>query len=144
MRICTFFGHRDCPNTVKVKLQKVLEDLIINHHVNTFYVGHQGQFDALVYHTLQEFKRIHPHIRITVVLAYMPRKKTDTDHYEDTLLPDGMESIPLRYAISYRNNWMLKHADCVVTYITHSYGGASQYAEKAMRQKKTVINLADT
>ncbi len=143
MKICTFFGHRDCPNTIKPKLQAVLEDLIIHHHVNTFYVGHQGQFDAVVYRTLQELKKTYPHIRVTIVLAYMPDAKTDGDHYEDTILPDGIESTPPRYAISKRNDWMLTQADCVVTYITHPFGGAYQYAEKATRQKKTVINLAE-
>lgn len=144
MKICTFFGHRDCPNTIKEKLQDVLEELIIHHHVDTFYVGHQGQFDAIVYHALQELKKTYAHIRVIVALAYMPGKKTDTAHYENTLLPDGIESIPPRYAISYRNDWMLKQADYAVTYITHSFGGAYQYAEKAIRQKKPVINLADT
>ena len=144
MKICTFFGHRDCPNTIEPKLQDVLEELIIHHHVDTFYVGNEGQFDALVYRTLQELKKTYPHIRVAVVLAYMPGKKTDGNHYEDTMLPDGIESTPPRYAISKRNDWMLKQADYVVTYITHPFGGASHYAEKAIRQKKTVINLADT
>ena len=31
----------------------------------------------------------------------------------------------------------------VVTYITHSWGGAAQYAAKAARQGKSVVNLAD-
>ena len=39
------------------------------------------------------------------------------------------------------NNWMLKHSDYVVTYITHTWGGAYQHDEKARRQKKVVINL---
>ncbi len=143
MKICTFFGHRDCPNSIKTKLQDVLEDLIIHHHVNTFYVGNQGQFDTLVYCTLQGLKKTYSHIRVAVVLAYMPGKKTEDDHYDDTILPDGIESTPPRYAISYRNDWMLKQADYVVTYITHSFGGAAQYAGKAIRQKKPVINLAD-
>ncbi len=38
MKICTFFGHRDCPNTIKAKLQDVLEDMITNHNVDTFYL----------------------------------------------------------------------------------------------------------
>jgi len=143
MNTCTFFGHRDCPNTIKAKLQAVLEDLIIHHHVDTFYVGHQGQFDSIVYHTLQELKKTYAYIRVIVVLAYMPGKKTDPHHYEDTLLPDGIESTPPRYAISYRNDWMLKQADYVVTYITHPFGGASQYAGKAMRRGKRVINLVE-
>ena len=36
---------------------------------------------------------------------------------------------------------MIKQSDYVVTYITHSWGGAAQFAEMAERQKKTVINL---
>ena len=32
-------------------------------------------------------------------------------------------------------------SDYVVTYITHAWGGAAQFAEMAERQKKTVINL---
>ena len=31
----------------------------------------------------------------------------------------------------------------VITYITHSWGGAAQYAKKALRLKKTVIPLCD-
>ena len=38
---------------------------------------------------------------------------------------------------------MLKQADFVVTYITHNWGGAAQYAEKAHRQGKRVLNLAE-
>lgn len=48
----------------------------------------------------------------------------------------------IRFAVSWRNNWMLKQSDYVVTYITYSWGGAAQFAEKAARQKKTVINIA--
>jgi hypothetical protein len=38
---------------------------------------------------------------------------------------------------------MLKQSDYVVTYISHFYGGIVQYAEKAKRQKKIVLNCAD-
>jgi hypothetical protein len=60
------------------------------------------------------------------------------------MLPEGIESVHLHYAIPWRNNWMLKQSDYVATYITHSYGGASQYAEKARRQKKNIINLFES
>ena len=47
MAVCTFFGHRECPDTIKPKLREVLVDLIENHGVDMFYVGNQGQFDAI-------------------------------------------------------------------------------------------------
>ena len=56
MAACTFFGHRDCPETIKTKLREALVDLITNHGVDMFYVGHQGQFDAYVHSELKKIK----------------------------------------------------------------------------------------
>ena len=81
MAVCTFFGHRDCPETIKPKLREVLVDLIANHNVNMFYVGHQGQFDAYVHSELKKLKQEYPQINYAVVLAYMPGKKTEYDDY---------------------------------------------------------------
>lgn len=46
MSACTFFGHHDCPSSIKPKLREVLVDLIENHAVDMFYVGQQGVYDA--------------------------------------------------------------------------------------------------
>ena len=116
-------------------------DLITNQSVEMFYVGHQGQFDAYVHSELKKLKQEYPQINYAVVLAYMPGKKTEYDDYSDTMLPEGIESVHPHYAISWRNNWMLRQADYVVTYIAHTWGGAYRCAEKARRQKKIVINL---
>ncbi len=141
MAVCTFFGHRECPDTIKPKLREVLVDLIENHGVDMFYVGNQGQFDAIVRSTLRELQNDYPQIGYAVVLAYMPGERNDYDDYSDTMLPEGIEVVHPRYAISWRNNWLLKQADYVVTYITHSWGGAAKYATKAKKQGKTVIDL---
>lgn len=106
-----------------------------------FYVGHQGQFDAYVHSELKKLKQEYPQINYAVVLAYMPGKQNMYDDYSVTMLPEGIESVHPHYAISWRNDWMLRQADYVVTYITHSWGGAAQYAYKATRNKKTVINI---
>ena len=120
MSACTFFGHRECPETIKPRLRGVLVDLITNHDVDMFYVGHQGQFDAYVRGELKKLKKEYSQINYAVVLAYMPGKKTEYDDYSDTMFPEGIESIHPHYAISWRNNWMLKQSDYVVTYITHT------------------------
>ena len=138
---CTFFGHRDCPAAIKERLRDMLIGLITNCDVDMFYVGHQGQFDAYVHSTLKELKREYPQINYAVVLAYMPSEKTEYDDYSDPMLPEGIELVHPHYAISWRNNWMLRQSDYVVTYITHSWGGAAQYAKQAARKKKIVINL---
>lgn len=140
MPVCTFFGHRDCPETIKPYLREVLVDLILNKSVDTFYVGNQGRFDGIVRSVLRELTQTYPEIRYAVVLAYVPGKKRDYDD-SDTILPEGIEAVHPRFAIDWRNNWMLKRADFVVTCITYTWGGAAKYAEKAKRAGKKVIHI---
>ena len=142
MSACTFFGHREFPDSIKIKLQEVLIDLITNNDVDMFYVGNQGQFDAIVRNVLRELKNEYPQINYAVVLAYMPGKQTEYDDYSDTMLPEGIESVHPRYAISWRNNWMLKQSEYIVTYVTHPWGGAARFANLAEKYGKEVINVA--
>lgn len=143
MEVCTFFGHRECPDSIKPQLRAVLIDLITNHNVDMFYAGNQGQFDVFVRDILQELKKEYPQINYAVVLAYMPGKPAEYDDYSDTMLPEGIETVHPRYAISWRNNWMLQQSNFVITYISHSWGCAAKYAAKATKQRKTVINIVD-
>lgn len=42
MLVCTFFGHRECPESVKSKLLDAIKDLI-KRGADTFYVGNNGK-----------------------------------------------------------------------------------------------------
>lgn len=141
MACCTFFGHRDCPETVRPKLRAVLVDLIEHHGVDRFYVGRQGAFDRMAQGVLRELAGRYPHIQCTVVLERLPTRYIEVSGI-DTIFPAGLETVPPRFAIVRRNEWMLCQADCVVTYVTHSWGGAAQFAAKAKRQGKPVYELA--
>ena len=143
-KACTFFGHHDCPSSIKPKLREVLIDLIENQSVDMFYVGRNGAFDRVVRAVLRELAQEYAHIHYTVVLERMPVKRDEDapEDYSDTMLPEGIEKVHPRFAIVWRNKWMLTRSDYVMTYITHSWGGAARFAEMAEHQKKTVINLA--
>ncbi len=145
MKTCTFFGHGNCPSSIAPLLEKAVIKAILADSVTMFYVGNQGKFDSMVRKTLKRITTKYPQVNYAVVLAYMPKEKTGCDYtdYSDTILPEGIETVPPRFAISWRNKWMLKQADIVVTYITHSWGGAAQFADLAKRQHKQVINIAD-
>lgn len=140
--ICTFFGHRDTPDIVKPLLREVLLDLIEDHGVKQFYVGNQGNFDAMVCCLLAEFERSHG-IQYDVVLAYLPRKSDPFFEAYYTILPEGIETVPPRFSIDYRNKWLIDHSDIVVTYVTHVTGGAAKYKAIAIKQQKAVIELSD-
>ena len=143
MSVCTIFGHHDCPAEVKPKLREVLTDLIENHSVDMFYIGNKGAYDRIVRSVLRELEKEYAHIYYAVVLERMPGKQSEDypEDFSDTMLPEGIEEVPPRFAIVWRNKWMLRQSDYVVTYVTHSWGGAAQFAEMAERQKKTVIRL---
>ena len=143
MSVCTFFGHSYCPETIKPRLRETLVDLIETQGVDVFYVGNHGDFDRMTRSLLRELSAQYPHIRYAVVLAYVPQKRDEFDQrdWSDTMLPEGIERVPPRFAISWRNRWMLDHADIVVTYVTHSWGGAAQFAEIAERQGKAIVKL---
>ena len=138
---CCFFGHRDTPEDVKPALHAAIEELITERGVSTFYVGHQGAFDAYVRSALRQLQAKYPHIRYAVVLAYMPGKQNEYEDYSDTMLAEGIEEVHPRHALDWRNRWMLRESQYIVCYIHHKWGGAAKYVQLGQRQGKTVINL---
>ena len=137
MAACTFFGHRDSPNSVKTSLYAAIEQLICNQCVDTFCVGTQGSFDRMVYAALVELRQRYSHINVYRVLAYMP-KSSDADS-ADTIVPEGIETAYPRYAIVHRNNWMIDRSDYVIAYVTHPTGGAYQAVERAKKKGKIIF-----
>ena len=47
-----------------------------------------------------------------------------------------LDNVPLRFAISKRNKWMVEQADIVIAYITHTYGGAYATYRHAKKEKQ--------
>ena len=138
----TFFGHKDTPKNTEPTLQTTLVDLIENHDATEFYVGNNGNFDTMVRRQLENLSQTYP-ITYNIVLAYIPTKKSEYDDFTNTLLPEGIETVPKRFAISYRNKWMIQQSGVVVTCVTHSFGGAAQFKAMAERQGKLVIELSE-
>ena len=142
-KACTFFGHRDSPETIKPKIRAAVIDLIENHGVTMFYVGNQGNFDRLVRSVLKEVTTAYPGVGYAVVLAYMPSAKVANlyEDFSDTMLPEGIEKVPKRFAIPWRNKWMIEHADYVVTYVTRSCGGSAKFQGIAIKMDKRIYDL---
>ena len=143
MKSCTFFGHRDCPETIKPKIHTAVVDLIENHGVTMFYVGNQGNFDRMVRSVLKEVTTAYPQVGYAVVLAYMPSAKATAlpEDFSDTILPEGIEEIPKRYTIPWRNKWMIEHADFVVTYVLKPSGGAAKFSLLSKKRGKKIYPL---
>ena len=138
--VCIFFGHKDTPKEIEPTLRSTLIDLIENKNVTTFYVGNNGNFDTMVRRQLEYLSQTYP-ITYSIVLDYLPTEKNNYDNLTNTIYPEGLETIPKRFAISWRNKWMIQQSDIVDTYVTHNFGGAAQFKALAERLNKHVINL---
>lgn len=142
MRACTFFGHRDCPDSIRPALAEAIIRMICMEDVNMFYVGHQGRFNQIVLGVLRELHSMIPDFDYAVVRAYHPGQSSCPDiPLEESIFPEEMEGVHPRFAISRRNEWMLDRSDCVIVFVEHTWGGAAKYLEKSRKRKKNIIRI---
>ncbi len=137
--ICTFLGHKDVREDILPVLEKTISGLIQKYPDIRFYVGHNGGFDRLAQVALKKLSA-----NYAVVLAYPPGRRNDVLYGDSpTIYPEGLETVPKRFAISHWNRWMVKNSDMVITYIWHTASQAAEFVRYAENQGKTVINIAD-
>ena len=138
---CTFFGHRDAPECLEPLLYQTLRQFVASG-VTMFYVGHQGNFDRMVCRVLRRLKEENPLVQYYVVLAYLDAKPDFLHASAPTLFPEGLETVPRRFAIARRNDWMIKQSQMAICYVKYCVGGAAQFAEKARHKGLRVVNLS--
>lgn len=141
--VVAFFGHKNTPSAVKPLLEQPVQRLIEENENITFLVGTHGAFDLMVQSVLGQAAHKYSQITCRIVLSYIPVKKNDEQYLLPTLVPEGIESVPKRFAISFSNNYMVNECNTVVCYITHDWGGAAQFVQKTEKKGKVIINLAE-
>ena len=145
--IITFCGHSDFlfSDDVKQQLKNILVSKIRKNPTCKFYLGGYGDFDSLCLRTLRELKKEFQDIELIFITPYLDKNYSKLEfakyHYDDIIFPP-LESVPRKFAIIKRNEWMVEEADLVIAYVMYSWGGAAKTLEYAKRKKKQIINLA--
>ena len=144
-KICTFAGHAKIYNAaeLRVKLKNEIINLIENHNVTTFYIGGKGEFDWLCAECVKKLKSDYLFIKSCLILAYTPTKKKKLDinrydDFDDTIYP-GLETVPPKYAIIKRNEWMINMSSFLIAYVCHGWGGAYKTLTYAKKQNNIKI-----
>ena len=145
--VITFFGHSDfrASNEHKEKIMQVILKFVPSEEI-CFYLGGYGAFDEFAYNCCREFKTRRPESKLIFVTPYI------TEHYQknhlrclkekyDGIVYPEIENVPLRYAISARNKWMVEKSDLVIAYVNHSWGGAFSACRVAKAKGKKIINI---
>lgn len=145
----TFFGHADFLGTEEYE-QKILAFLEkkVGDEPADMYLGGYGNFDAFAYACCEKYKKTHPKISLIFVTPYLTssclhdRLHNRQKGYDFVIYPE-IENKPKRYAITYRNQYMIDKADYVVCYVLHSWGGAYAAYKYAKRKGREIYKLAD-
>ena len=136
----TFCGHSKLYQTEVVsEWLDIILPALIEGGASSFYLGGYGDFDHLAAAAVWRQKCVYPHIKSILVLAYLNRD-ADTSRYDGTTYPP-LETVPPRYAILKRNEWMVCESDVVISGVTHGWGGAAKTLDYARRRGKVIIQF---
>lgn len=146
MLSCFFIGHRGAPEALRPLLDAAVERHIIEYGVTEFVVGHYGRFDYMAAGAVRKAKKRHPEVTLALLLPYYPFPY-DTEGYDSTYYPPGMEDVPKPFAIVRANEHMIKTCNYLICYDAQLVGNTSKLVKKALRRQKKgelrVENLAE-
>ena len=145
--IVTFCGHSQYTGSGKDEelIISVLTRIIGDRHAE-LYLGGYGSFDAFARKCGKKYQEAHPNTKLIFVTPYITvgYQKNHLDckkNLYDEIIYPNLEDKPPKFAISYRNKWMVEQADYVIAYITHEWGGAYQTYKYAQRKNKPIFNI---
>ena len=61
----------------------------------------------------------------------------------DLIIYPELEAVPRKYAIFYRNKWIVEKADLIIAFVKKKYGGAFAMYQYAEKLGKDIYNLAE-
>ena len=145
--IITFCGHAQFAKTKEYE-RKIL-DFLERHIGNSpadCYLGDYGEFDHFAYDCCKKYKASHPDVSLILITPYITapnqhNRLTSQKQLYDGIIYPSLENKPLKFAISYRNRWMVEQADAVICGISHPWGGAYQTYQHAKRKGKPIFNV---
>lgn len=143
--IITFCGHADFQKTSEQETQLLsFFEKTIGDHKAKFYLGGYGLFDEFAYECCKKYKKTHLNVDLVLVIPYLHFEKSKVndyfEKYDETIYPP-IEDKPLKFAIVYRNQYMIDAADLVVAHVTRSWGGAYRTLQYAKRKGKKIVNF---
>lgn len=145
MKVCFLFGHRDSPYSIQPKIEEAVEHHYLGHGVRHFIVGGYGDFDRMAAGAVKAVKHCHSDICLSLLIPYHPAERPAEipPGFDGTLYPEGMESVPQRFAIVRANQYMVKNADTIICYVKH-FGNTRALLEQAEKRSDLYVeNLAE-
>ena len=149
-KFCSFFGHGDFLENkdIEFKIKQEIANCVENKKIYNFCLGGYGNYDNCCARYVNDMKKFYPQIKSYLIFAYLNNKidkytkEYICKNFDETIYPP-LEKVPLRFAISKRNKWIVDNSEYIIFYINHSFGGAYKFYEYAQKKNKTYINLVN-
>ena len=144
LKSCFFIGHREADEWLLPTLVNAIERLIVSEDVTCFYVGGYGGFDRVAATAVKQVKQRYPEITLMLVLPYHPAECPMEKPYgfDGTYYPEGMETVPRRFAIVQANKHMVENVDWLIAHVRHGASNSQKIIEYAKTKSVPYINLA--
>ncbi len=150
---CCFFGHREINETEELKQQvySIIENLILDHRVDTFLFGSKSRFDGVCYEQVTKIKEKYPHIkRIYVRAEFLQIDESYTTYllekYEDTYYPE--KAVEAGKAVYVERNYaMINESRFCIVYCKEDYSpirrksGTKLALNYAIKKNRKIIIL---
>lgn len=145
-RCCFLIGHRDASQEILPALEDAIEKHIVGYGVTEFIVGNYGNFDRLAANAVIRAKQHHPQITLAMLLPYHPveRPAEKPEGFDSTYYPEGMETVPRRFAIVRANRYVIDHVEYLIAYAWHPASNARdlvEYAQNRARKGRITITI---
>ena len=149
--VVSFFGHAELYNSAELepKLLSLLRTELEDEEYDLYFGGY-GAFDALAHKCCRKLcaENKGKKMRFFYITPYLSdehlrRCVTEGNMDYDEIIYPSIEKVPLRFAISARNKWIVEKSDLVISFVSKSYGGAYSAVKYAMRKGVRIINLGD-
>ena len=147
-----FFGHRyiDNPFRIEERLEEHIYRLLAEKEYVDFLVGRDGEFDQFASSAVLRIRKRYRDDNSSLILVlpyaraeYLNNEESYHNYYSEVEISYEASKAHPKAAIQIRNREMVDRADLILCCIEREHGGAWQTIQYAIKQGKTVINLAD-
>ena len=147
--IITFCGHRSFVGSEEYekKILALLEKTVGDNPADMFLGGYGG-FDSFAYEVCKKYKASHPSVSLIFVTPYIT-EQYQKNHLEfiknmyDSIIYPEIENKPKRFAVFYRNRYMVEKADIVIACVSNTWGGAYTTYKYAVSKQKRIFNITN-
>ena len=147
--IIAFCGHSDYVENKEdeIKIIEMLETKA-KEICFDFFLGLYGNFDRFCYSIAKKFKDTHINSKLFFISpyndeTYLKNRALDKGNRFDLIIYPELETVPRKYAIFYRNKWIVEKADLIIAFVKKKYGGAFTMYEYAKKLGKDIYNIAE-